>query len=216
MSFESWDLPWFYSPATPDLGCFVRKQHKFEVDADFFIWNEFPPYEMVGGLPRYIPHQVYFRVKCGKAAFHQRISVWMTPPNQPPPPLTGQPPDHVLGGAFTPSPSDWIRFPVQPGEKSYWFAGEHKAPEDSAWSRDAAVGHSFDVYDNGTLSTVGWDDTGGDRDFDDLVMEVAVVYRRKFFDTLAPPRMSAEEKKRIGEAIERNLKASPKAPPRDH
>ena len=49
-----------------------------------------------------------------------------------------------------------------------------------------ATGHSYDIYDNGTLSTVGWDDTGGDRDMDDLIVEVAVVYRRSYFARLLP------------------------------
>jgi hypothetical protein len=51
---------------------------------------------------------------------------------------------------------------------------------------NASIGHSFDIYDNGTLSTVGWDDTGGDLDHNDKVMEVAVVYRRSYFDWLEP------------------------------
>jgi hypothetical protein len=63
----------------------------------------------------------------------------------------------------------------------YWFSGEHRNPAQPNWQGDAAVGHKFDIYDNGTLSTVGFDDTGGDRDFDDFVLEVAIVYRRAYF-----------------------------------
>jgi len=39
------------------------------------------------------------------------------------------------------------------------------------------VGHAYDIYDNGTLSTVHYDDTGGDQDMNDLILEVAVVKR---------------------------------------
>lgn len=46
------------------------------------------------------------------------------------------------------------------------------------------VGHSYDIYENGTLSIVRYDDTGGDRDFDDFVLEVAIVGRRSFADVL--------------------------------
>ena len=70
--------------------------------------------------------------------------------------------------------------------KDYWFLGEHRDPSGGTWTHDAAVGHSFDIYDNGTLSTVGWDDTGGDLDYNDVIMEVAVVYRRGYFDWLRP------------------------------
>jgi hypothetical protein len=192
-------FPWFITPATPDLGCFVRNKHPFEFDWDFFLWNEFSPWEASSG--EIIPHQVYFRVKCGKAAFHQQVRVWMTPANSDPPPLIGLPPDHVLGGAFAPMPSDWQKFAVRTSDTWYWFAGEHKPPQETAWRRDAAVGHSFDLYDNGTLSTVGWDDTGGDRDFNDYILEVAVVYRRNFFDDLQPIAFEAEEAERLQKDI---------------
>jgi hypothetical protein len=46
------------------------------------------------------------------------------------------------------------------------------------------IGHSYDIYENGTLSTVRYDDTGGDRDFNDLVLEVAVVGRRSWKDLI--------------------------------
>ena len=183
----------FFSPATPDLGCFTRNKHPFQHDWDFFLWTEFAPWE----AGKVLTHQTYFRVKCGKAAFHQRVCVWMTPANTNPPPLIGLPPDFVLGGAHVPVPSDWQKFPVRSSDTWYWFAGEHKPPEETAWRRDAAVGHSFDIYDNGTLSTVGWDDTGGDRDFNDVVVEVAVVRRSNFFDDLQPFVLSAHEMEQL-------------------
>ena len=90
------------------------------------------------------------------------------------------------GGDHRPYPSDWVKFPVQSGPKDYWFAGEHRNPSQASWEGDASVGHVYDRYDNGTLSTVGWDDTGGDLDYNDLTMEIAVVYRRSYFDLLGP------------------------------
>ena len=69
---------------------------------------------------------------------------------------------------------------------TYWFRGDYRNPAAPDWKTDAGVGHSFDIYDNGTLSTVGWDDTGGDRDYNDLVLEVAIVYRWAYFDALEP------------------------------
>jgi hypothetical protein len=174
---------YFWTPDTPDLGCFVRSDHVFQVDSpNFHLWAEPPPYDQNFN---YLPHQVYVRVKCGEAAFFQRCHVRMRntwDPNL----VLALPPDWTLGGDYPPYPSDWQKYPPQPGPQVYWFAGEYRNPSQAAWQRDTAVGHSYDIYDNGTLSTVGWDDTGGDRDMDDLIVEVAVVYRRSYFDRFQP------------------------------
>jgi hypothetical protein len=197
----------YYSPATPDLGCFVRNKHGFQVDGDFFIWNEYPPFDPATG--RILPHQVYFRVKCGKAAHHQRVSVWMTPPGTSlPPPLIGQPPDYVLGGDFAAMPSGWLKFPVRTTDQGYWFAGEHKPANGTSWLRDFSVGHSYDIYDNGTLSTVGWDDTGEDRDYDDFILEVAVVRRHFYFPDLSGIALTADEVARFERDIMPKRQAS--------
>lgn len=177
---------WFVTPNTPDLGCFERNDHGFHVDSTLGFYYEYPPWEFVGGQPAFIPHQVYFRVKCGHAAFHQRVRVWMAPYGSNPIQLLSTTPDAGLGGDHRPSPSDWIKFPVRSGATDYWFVGEYRNPSGGSWQRHASVGHSYDIYDYGTLSTVGWDDTGGDLDHDDLVMEVAVVFRRSYFDWLQP------------------------------
>jgi hypothetical protein len=92
------------------------------------------------------------------------------------------PPDFVLGGDFTPHPSEWNRYPTQSGERFYWFFGQHRIPATTPWQADALVGHSYDIHENGTLSIVRYDDTGGDRDFNDLVLEIAIVGRRSWKD----------------------------------
>ena len=208
-----WPFPWFTTPDTPDLGCFVRNEHGFQVDANFFLWMEFPPWEFQNGQPVYLPHQVYFRIKCGEAAFYQRVRAWMAPAGSSPIPLLGTTPDHVLGGDHPPRPSDWVKFPVQSGPKDYWFAGEHRNPAQTTWQGDASVGHSFDRYDNGTLSTVGWDDAGGDLDYDDLTMEVAVVYRRSYFDVLTDILTSEASLERFVREELPKFRASEKLPP---
>lgn len=182
----------FWTPNTPDLGCFLRRKHGFRIDAEFRLWNEFPPWDANG----YIPHQAYFRVVCGKAGFYQRAKVWMRQ-SLDPLILGGAMPDYVLGGDFRPSPSEWSKFSPQKGEMYYWFSGEHRDPAQANWHGDAVVGHSFDIYDNGTLSTVGFDDTGADRDCNDLVLEVAIIYRRAYFrglEVLVTEREGALEK----------------------
>jgi hypothetical protein len=95
----------------------------------------------------------------------------------PPPVLQNLPPDFILGGDFAPSPSEWFRYPMQTGTRFYWFFGQHRNPALGPWRPDAFVGHIYDIYDNGTLSTVHFDDTGGDKDMNDLILQVAVVKR---------------------------------------
>ncbi len=171
-------FPW-WTPDVPDLGCFVRRKHGLE-SYDWNIWNEFSPWN-AGGI---ITHQTYARVLCGRAAFYQRARVVMLGPSSDPFLANASPPDFILGGNHVPYPSDWIKFPVQTQERLYWFIGEHRNPATTTWAADKRVGHEFDIYDNGTLSTVKYDDTGGDMDQDDFILEVAVVRRRPWFDAI--------------------------------
>jgi hypothetical protein len=160
----------FPNPATPDLGCFVRRKHSLQTEPGNLHVEYQPSIELRD--PR---QQVYFRIVCGKAAFFQRTFVYMTSNLNIPPALLA--PDWILGGDFTPQPSDWIRYPNQPSPRCYWFFSQHRNPATSQWKPDAFVGHSYDIYDNGTLSTVQYDDTGGDQDMNDLILQVAVVKR---------------------------------------
>ena len=170
----------FPSPATPDLGCFVRRKHGFETDQDVDFGNvhvEFSP--SIDFAPRF--HQCYFRVMCGDAAFFERCLVYMTSDaSLPPPILESFPPNFVLGGDYRPHPSDWYSFPTQGGSRFYWFFGQFRDPANTFWQPDAAVGHSYDIYENGTLSTVQYDDNGSDLDYNDLILEVAIVGRRSW------------------------------------
>lgn len=172
----------FPNPNTPDLGCFVRRKHGFRVAQEVDLENlhvEFHP--SIEFTPRY--HQTYFRVVQGEAAFFERCLVYITnDASLPPSVIQNFPPGFVLGGDYAPRPSDWHRFPTQSGQRFYWFFGQNRNPATSTWQADALVGHSYDIYENGTLSTVQYDDTGKDRDFDDLILEVAIVGRRSWVD----------------------------------
>lgn len=172
------NISFFPTPSTPDLGCFVQRKHGLEIDADYQnIFVDFCP--SIDFQPEY--HQVYFRVKCGHAAFFQRALIYMTTDASIPGQILSQfPPHAVLGGDYTPRPSDWQYFPVQRGSRLYWFIGQHRNPQEAGWKPDRLVGHIYDIYENGTLSTVHYDDHGGDRDLNDFILEVAVVGRRSW------------------------------------
>jgi hypothetical protein len=172
----------FPNPDVPDLGCFVRRKHGFESNEfERNIHTELNP--SVDFHPSH--HQLYFRVQCSHAGHFQRALVKMTTDLSIPGPLLENfPPDFVLGGDFHPQPTNWFKFPTQSGERFYWFFGQHRDPAGGAWQSDKLNGHSYDIYENGTLSTIKYDDTGGDKDFDDLVIEAAVVGRRSWRDIL--------------------------------
>jgi hypothetical protein len=202
--FHFHDLFPFWTPDTPDLGCFVRQKHGLET-YNFHVYGEPSPWEISDGSLRFFDHQAYFRVKCGKAAFFQRCLVYMRDGQPSLTVVLGALPDWVLGGDYRPYPSDWLKFPPQRGSRTYFFAGEHRDPTGSVWRWDAAVGHTYDIYDNGTLATVQWDDTGGDRDFNDLVVEVAVVRRSRYFGDLVLAERDEEALKRFADEIEPEL-----------
>jgi hypothetical protein len=193
----------YYFPEfdAPDLGCFVRTKHEFTTDDDYLnIHVEFNP--SIDFHPDY--HQAYYRVLCGHAAFFQRCLVYRTASLEPP---FGLPPQDVLGGDFLPVSSDWNKFPTAYGEWFYWLIGEYRDPATTVWRADFKVGHKYDLYENGTLSTIRFDDTGGDQDFNDLVLEFAIVGRRliipevqtafyKKFEEKAIPKIRATLKER--------------------
>ena len=168
----------FPNPDTPDLGCFIRRKHELQIDDGFHnIHVELSP--SIDFAPQY--HQLYFRVMCGQAAFFQRCFVYMRPDlSIPPPLLTAFPPDWILGGDYTPRPSDWQRYPTQAGTRFYFFIGQNRNPNSASWAADAIVAHTYDIYENGTLSRVQYDDAGGDQDLNDFILEVAVVGRRSW------------------------------------
>lgn len=176
MPLESIHL--FPNPNSPDLGCLVRRKHDLEIgEGAGNIHVELNP--SLDFHPTY--HQLYFRVICGEAAFYQRSLVYMRSDlSIPPPVLVAFSPDWIVGGDYTPRPSDWQRYPTQSGDRFYFFFGQHRNPAGSSWAADALVGHSYDIYENGTLSSIHYDDTGGDRDLDDFVLEVAIVGRRSW------------------------------------
>lgn len=170
----------FPNPNSPDLGCFVRRKHGFETDPDVDFENshvDFNP--SIDFSPRY--HQAYFRITCGQAAFFERCLVYITADaSLPPPILETETPGFILGGDYSPRPSDWSRFSTQSGTRFYWFFGQFRDPATNVWRPDALVRHSYDIYENGTLSTVQYDDNGVDRDFNDLIVEVAIVGRQSW------------------------------------
>jgi hypothetical protein len=106
-----------------------------------------------------------------------------------------------------------MKYPPQLGSRIYFFAGEHRDPNTPKWIWDRSLGHTYDIYDNGTLATVYYDDVrvGGDRDFNDLIVEVAVVRRQLFFDNLEVAQRDDDALKRFATEIEPKLEPHDRA-----
>lgn len=165
----------FHTPDVPDLGCFLEHRHDLQ-SYDFYVWGEPSPWTLEG----IIRHQTYARVICGEAGAYERAQVVMLDGSSTISDALGSALDFVLGGDFRAQPSEWIKFPTQSENKMYWFVGAHRDPASVSWEPDAVVGHAFDIYENGTLSTVHFDNTRADGEMDDYILEVAVVHRRPF------------------------------------
>ncbi len=169
----------FAIPSAPDLGAPAGRRHGFRVLSDVNLWNALPPSDR----GRHLPHQVYARVKAGRSGLHARAKVWARR-DLDPLILAGLMPDAVLGGDDPVPVGRWAALAPQPGEMAYWFSAELRDPVSLVWEPAASVGHSQAVFEHGTLSTVAWNGAGGARDYDDLVLEVAIVRRDAWFERL--------------------------------
>jgi hypothetical protein len=147
--------------------------------SDVNLWNALPPSEH----GRHAPHQVYARVRGAGFGLHVRAKVWARREVDPLI-LAGLMPDAVLGGDDVVPAGRWVALAPQPGEMAYWFSAEMRDPVSLVWEPAASVGHSHAVHEHGTLSTVAWNGAGHERDYDDLVLEVAIVRRGAWFEQL--------------------------------
>jgi hypothetical protein len=192
---------WFPDFATPDLGCLIRRKHELEVEpGNVGIHVEFVP--SIDFAPQY--HQTYFRIKCGDAGFFERCAVYRTNDLTDPLPLQ---PDFVLGGDKPVYATDWLRYPAFSAQSIYWFFGEYRNPAEQSWRLDSLVAHTYDIYENGTLSTVHYDDTGADNDLNDMILEIAIVGRKQIIFKPAIGQEAATEifKKQVMPRIQEEL-----------
>lgn len=121
-----------------------------------------------------VPHQTFFRILVGRAENWQaclvrRTRAWKDVPD-------GSIPDWVLGGPWPTVQTDWLWYPPTDRQALYWFTGVHSPPGGGNWRPDHFTAYSVDQHEGGTVATVYFDDTLGDLDADDLIVEVAVVF----------------------------------------
>jgi hypothetical protein len=121
-----------------------------------------------------VPHQVWYRVSGGDALFRQRLQVFKENAN--PRPLNQLPPDSELQQAITTNnPTGWFVFPAEQGIFSYYFDGDNRPTPDSPWQNGRGIVVKRTRYENGNLFELGFEDKITLDDFNDLIVEVAVI-----------------------------------------
>jgi hypothetical protein len=93
------------------------------------------------------------------------------------------------------SPLWWTFGPQYDRPVLYYFVGEF-LNNNGKWVTDYGSDHSWDLYSNGFLATLVFDDSGADDDFNDLVMEIALMYL-----PITPPRIFSKEQEEINKTF---------------
>jgi hypothetical protein len=121
-----------------------------------------------------VPHQVWYRVSGGDALFRQRLQVYMENAN--PRPTNQLPPESELRQTIqTNNPTGWFAFPPQQDIFSYYFDGDNRPTPDSAWQNGEGIVVKRIRYENGNLFQLGFEDKVILDDFNDIIVEVAVL-----------------------------------------
>lgn len=118
--------------------------------------------------------KLYYRVKGGKSSpLWQGCYIY----ERNAPPQNSLPRDShnvQLGGEFNTTPTNWSSFETHNSTYTYYFAGIHH--QNRKWDWDYGFHITRDVYTNGYIWTLSYDDNGSNPDYDDFIVEVAVRY----------------------------------------
>jgi hypothetical protein len=121
-----------------------------------------------------VPHQVWYRVAGGDALFRQRLQVYQE--NAGPRPTNQLPPEsQLLQTISTNTPTGWVRLPIEQGVFSYYFDGDNRPFPNSDWENGEGIVVKRTRYENGNLFQLGFEDQVSLDDFNDLVLEVAII-----------------------------------------
>lgn len=117
-------------------------------------------------------HQLFVRIRGGIASLPQRCLVYMRRGL-----LGGEligEPNLSLGGAV-PRPGHWVSLPAQNGETTYYVGSQYNL---NGWKRAGGVHVRREAHTNGFYYTLGFDDIPEQVDYNNHVIEVAVMLRR--------------------------------------
>ncbi|XGB41470.1 MAG: hypothetical protein LVS60_14435 [Nodosilinea sp. LVE1205-7] len=120
------------------------------------------------------PHQVWYRVVGGNALFQQRLRVYQE--NAGPRPSNQVPPEVNLRQELTPNtPSGWLVLPPATGIVTYYFDGDHRSSSTGTWESGRGIKVKQANFEYGSLYELGFEDQISLDDYNDLVVQVAVI-----------------------------------------
>ncbi len=120
------------------------------------------------------PHQVWYRISGGDALFWQRLQVYQE--NAGPRPINQLPPETELRQTIqTNNPTEWFVFPPEQDIFSYYFDGDNRPTPGSDWQNGRGLVVKRTRYENGNLFELGFEDKVILDDFNDLIVEVAII-----------------------------------------
>ncbi|PSN18193.1 hypothetical protein C7271_13840 [filamentous cyanobacterium CCP5] len=119
------------------------------------------------------PHEVWYRISGGDALFRQRLRVYKE--NAPPRAENTLPPESErVQELSSNNPTGWYILGPERGTFSYYFDGDHRRSGNS-WENDEGITVTQITYENGTLYRIGFEDRVILDDYNDLIVEVALI-----------------------------------------
>ena len=120
-------------------------------------------------------HEVWYRISGGDALFRQRFRVYKE--NAPPRAQNMLPPANKIVQELTSNQlTTWYVLGPETGNVTYYIDGDHRTGWDKAWEDDRGVVMTKTIYENGEFYHIGFEDRVVLDDYNDLEIEVAVIY----------------------------------------
>lgn len=118
-------------------------------------------------------HEVWYRISGGDALFRQRLRVYKE--NAPPRAENTLPPDTALVHEVrSNNATGWYVIGPEQGTFSYYFDGDHRYKDDR-WQNDLGTAVKQITYENGILYQISFEDRVILDDYNDLIIEVAMI-----------------------------------------
>lgn len=119
-------------------------------------------------------HQVWVRIAGGEALHRQRLKIYKE--NARPRPTDTLPPlDTLVTEVRSNTPTGWYVLDAERDIFTYYLDGDHRQEGTSIWDNAKGVRVWQTSYENGEFYRLGFEDIPDLDDYDDLMVEVAMV-----------------------------------------
>ncbi|HEY9736661.1 MAG TPA: hypothetical protein V6D06_10275 [Trichocoleus sp.] len=150
--------------ASPPLGALVRQYEAVTRNGAtaYAIWT----------TDSTTAHQMWFRIAGGEALYRQRLRVYKE--NAGPRPADTLPPASTLANELLANaPTGWYALNQKRDIFTYYIDGDHR--DGGSWGNDEGVRVVRARFENGLLYQIYFEDVPQLDDYDDLIVEVALV-----------------------------------------